>query len=215
MLIIGLTGSIAMGKSTVAGFFKAAGVPATSADEIVHDLYEGRAADLIGAKFKGSLKQGKVDRARLMDILNTGTKDEITHNFRALEAIIHPLVREEEWNFLKNTKQQGAAMAVIDIPLLFETGSEVMMDVVVLASAPIEIQQKRALERHGMTIEKFNALNARQMDDQIKREKADFVIDTGCTLAETERAVKRLIERLETKPSSAYIRWHDQFGDNV
>ena len=213
MLIIGLTGSIAMGKSTIAEFFQNAGVPTISADEIVHNLYAGRAVNEIEKKFPGSTRNNVVDRGQLMKILNSGSDDQKSKNFADLGEIIHPMVRDEEWQFLKATKNAGAKMAVIDIPLLFETAGEELMDIIVLASAPHHIQRERALARKDMTVEKFNTLNSKQLADKIKREKADFVIDTGCTLSETERAVKKLISQLENKPAGAFRRWVTQYGE--
>lgn len=200
-----------MGKSTVAGFFKNAGAPIISADDIVHDLYAGKAAPLIDEAFPGSLTDdGQVDRAKLMQNL-TKEADETGNNFKKLEAIIHPLVRQAQWAFLQNAKATGASLAVIEIPLLFETGAESMMDVTVLVSAPAEIQKQRALERPGMTLEKFTKLNEKQMPDQEKRRKADFIIDTSKQPKDTEADVKNLIEKLEAIPPGAYQRWENKY----
>lgn len=212
MLIVGLTGSIAMGKSTVVGFFKNAGIPVIGSDEIVHSLYEGEAAPLIEKDFPGSVKNGQVDRQLLMQLLTETTEQQTKQNFEKLEQIVHPLVKKAQWDFLKAAKTNAASITVLDIPLLFETSAETMMDITVLASAPFEIQKKRALERPGMTENKFLELNAKQMSDEKKREKADFIIDTGCTLQETEMAVSRLIERLQTKQPTVYERWEEIYG---
>lgn len=209
MLIIGLTGSIAMGKSTVARLFQEGGLPVISADQIVHDLYENAAvANEIEALFKGSTANGRVDRAALMQRL-----DGKAENFKKLEALIHPLVRAEEWAFIKTQKQSGTPLIIIEIPLLFETGAEQLMDKVVLASASAADQKSRALSRPGMTEEKLAIILAKQMPDEEKRQKADIIINTSLSLEETAREVKAAITSLtalakETADESpAYKSW--------
>jgi dephospho-CoA kinase len=174
MVILGLTGSIGMGKSTTANFFAEAGVPVHDADAAVHRLYEGEAAPAIERAFPGSTVAGKVDRARLTAKV---VGDEAAR--RRLEAIVHPLVRQSELKFLVEARARGARIVVLDIPLLFETGGEERVDAVVVVSAPEEMQRARVLARAGMTPEKFDALLAAQVPDAEKRRRADFVVDTG------------------------------------
>jgi dephospho-CoA kinase len=174
MFILGLTGSIAMGKSTTAQFFAEAGAPVHDADAAVHRLYEGEAAAAIEAAFPGVTTEGKVDRARLAaQVIGDGAAR------RRLEAIVHPLVRRSEVKFLDEARARGAPVVVLDIPLLFETGGEERVDAVVVVSASPEVQRQRVLQRPGMTVEKFEALLAAQMPDAEKRRRADFVVDTG------------------------------------
>jgi len=208
MIIIGLTGSIAMGKSTVADLFHQNGVPMISADQIVHDLYNGQAAPLIEAAFPGSTNtdhhnQQTVDRQKLMACL---TKDEA--GFQKLEKLIHPLVREQEWIFLQQEKAKNTPLVLIEIPLLFETNAQNLMDAVVLVSAPADCQKKRALARPNMTLEKFNTIINKQMPDAQKRQQADHIINTDTSLEATEKQVKALIKTLKsTKPATAYKKW--------
>lgn len=215
MLIVGLTGSIAMGKSTVARFFEQQNIPIISADQIVHDLYEGSAVPLIEENFKGSTKNGKVDRTALFNILQNQKEDKGTENpFKKLERLIHPLVRQQQWQFIKSSFEQNEPLVIIEIPLLFETGAEENMDAVVLVSAPIEIQSKRVLERDGMTEEKFDALLSRQMPDEEKRKKADFIIDTSLPIEETRTETIITLEKLKTLNPGAYQRWQSAMQKN-
>jgi dephospho-CoA kinase len=173
MFIIGLTGSIAMGKTTTTRLFAEEGVPVHDADATVHQLYEGEAASAIEAAFPGTTRDGKVDRKAL--------GQRVVDNPPALqwlEAIVHPMVRDAEQRFLKSAESAGAKVAVLDIPLLFETGGENRVDAVVVVSAPAELQRARALER-GLSPEKFEALLTRQMPDAEKRRRADFVVDSA------------------------------------
>ena len=164
MFVIGLTGSIGMGKSTTARFFAEAGVPVHDADAIVHRLYEGEAAPAIEAAFPGTTASGKVDRLKLAERV-LGDKAAL----RQLESIVHPLVREAETRFLAEAERKGAPVAVLDIPLLFETGGQERVDAVVTVSAPAEVQRERLLQRAGMTEEKLEALIANQLADAEKR----------------------------------------------
>jgi dephospho-CoA kinase len=191
MIVIGLTGSIGMGKSTTAEMFKAAGVPVISADEIVHELYRGDAVKLIEAAFPGSTSGGVVDRQALSEIL---LRDPA--GFKQLEAIIHPLVREREHAFLDQARIDGHAMALLDIPLLYETGGEKRVDTVVVVSCDPDIQRQRVLARPGMTEDKFDSIVARQLPDAEKRARADFVIDTGKGLEPARRQVADIIIQL-------------------
>ncbi len=202
MLIIGLTGSIAMGKSTVAKMLLKNGIPMISADQIVHDLYEDEAVPILEKAFPGSTENNQVNREKLLSLL---LKEE--DGFKKLEILIHPLVRQKEWEFIKENKDKGSNLVAIEIPLLFETGAEKLMDVVLLASAPAEVQKQRVMARPGMTTEKFKTLLAKQMPDAEKRKKADFIVDTSCSLSETEDQLKEIIVSLKNKQPKAYDLW--------
>ena len=191
MLRLGLTGSIGMGKSATAGMFRAAGVPVFDADAAVHALYEGRAAPLIDAAFPGVLDGGRVDRTRLSARV-VGDVEAI----RRLEAIVHPLVREERTRFLAEADAAGARLAVLDIPLLFETGGEAALDATVVVTAPADVQRARVLARPGMTDEKLAGILARQMPDAEKRRRAHFLVDTGRGFAFAEAQVRAIIRAL-------------------
>jgi dephospho-CoA kinase len=174
MVVIGLTGSIGMGKSTTARFFAEAGVPVHDADLTVHRLYAGEAAPLIEAAFPGVADRDGVNRTKLAARV-LGDPEAM----RRLEGIVHPLVWREELKFLDAAEQAGAPVAVLDIPLLFETGGDRRVDAVVVVTAPAATQRSRAFERPGMTEEKFQALLTKQMPDAEKRRRADFVVDTS------------------------------------
>ena len=174
MLILGLTGSIGMGKSATAALFAAEGMPVHEADRVVHHLYGNEAVAPIEAAFPGTTADGKVDRERLARaVLNNPVSME------KLEAIVHPMVREASRKFLSDAAASGARLVVLDIPLLFETGGEARVDAVVVVSAPPDIQRARVLARAGMTPEKFEALLAKQTPDAEKRRRAHFVVDTS------------------------------------
>lgn len=191
MIILGLTGSIGMGKSTTARMFQEAGVPVHDSDEAVHRLYAGKAAPLVETAFPGTVVDGVVDRKRLAEIV---LKDPAA--IKRLEAIIHPLVRADAEAFLQRSREAGARIAMLDIPLLFETGGRDRVDRVVVVTAPAEIQRERVLARPGMTVDKFEAILARQVPDAKKREMADYVIDTGNGLAAAERQVASIIAEI-------------------
>jgi dephospho-CoA kinase len=174
MFILGLTGSVGMGKSATAKMFAEEGVPVHDADAAVHALYEGEAVKPIEAAFPGTTADGKVDRLKLGERV-IGHADEI----RRLERIVHPLVAAVRDEFLAEAGRRGAKVAVLDIPLLYETGGESLCDAVVVVSAPAQIQRERVLARPGMTEAKFAALLAKQMPDVDKRARADFVVDTS------------------------------------
>jgi dephospho-CoA kinase len=197
MIVLGLTGSVGMGKSATAKMFADEGVPLFDADAAVHKLYDGEAAPLIAAAFPGTVSAGRVDRERLSQTV-VGNSEA----FAKLEAIIHPLVRKARKDFLIAAKAKGAQIAVLDIPLLFETGGERKVDKIVVVSAPEPVQKERVLARPGMTEAKFSAIVAKQMPDSEKRKKADFVIDTsrGFEAARDEvRAILRAISNAEGK----------------
>ena len=188
MIKLGLTGSIGMGKSTTAKMFAAQGVPCHDADAMVHRLYSGRAAPLIEAQFPGTVVDGKVDRTLLSPQV-LGKPEAM----RRLEAIVHPLVREEEQAFLENARAGGRRIVVLDIPLLFETGGESRVNATVVVTADAATQTARVLGREGMTEERFNAILAKQMPDREKRRRAHFLIDTGLGLEAAERSVAAVL----------------------
>jgi dephospho-CoA kinase len=195
MFILGLTGSLAMGKSTAARFFAEAGVPVHDADAEVHRLYEGEAVGPIEAAFPGTTSGGKVDRTRLAArVLNDPAA------LQRLEAIVHPLVREAETRFLADAAARGDKVAVLDIPLLIETGGDQRVDAIVVVSAPSDIQRARVLERPGMTPEKLDAILARQMSDAEKRRHADFVVDTSGSFDTTRAQVREILRAIATMP---------------
>ena len=202
MLIIGLTGSIGMGKTTVAAHMASRGVPVLDSDAAVHRLYEGEAVPHIEAVFPGTTADGKVDRAKLAAAAMQGTD-----GFARLEALIHPLVRQAQWRFLQAQAVAGAPICVLDIPLLFETGGDRLVDVTVVVSAPEHVQAARVLSRPGMTAEKLAAIRARQLPDAEKRARADFVIDTGLPWEETRARVDNLLESLKDRAGEAFERW--------
>ena len=172
--VLCLTGSLGMGKSRTAQFFAEQGIPVHDSDAAVHALYEGAAVPLIEQGFPGATAGGKVDRAKLAAMV-VGDDAALAR----LEAIVHPLVSAARDRFLAQAQAQGALVVVLDIPLLFETNAQHECDAVVVVSAPLEVQRRRALERPGMTEEKFAALVARQMPDADKRARADFIVDTS------------------------------------
>ncbi|TPN25657.1 dephospho-CoA kinase [Mesorhizobium sp. B2-3-3] len=191
MIVLGLTGSIGMGKSTTARMFAEAGVPVHDSDETVHRLYAGKAAPLVEAAFPGTTSAGGVDRARLgARVLGDAAA------LKRLEAIIHPLVRADADAFLARHRNAGESIAVLDIPLLFETGGRNRVDKVVVVTAPAEIQRQRVLARPGMTEEKLASILAKQVPDAEKREMADFIIDTGLGLDAARAAVAAIIAEL-------------------
>jgi dephospho-CoA kinase len=191
MIILGLTGSIGMGKSTTARLFAEEGVPVHDADAAVHALYEGEAASLIEAAFPGTTRDGKVDRALLAQAV-VGNPDAMTR----LEAIVHPLVATARDRFLQEARKAGARVAVLDIPLLFETGGEKLVDAVVVVSAAPDIQRQRVMERPGMTVEKFEALLAKQIPDAEKRRRADFIVDSGYGIEPARMQVREILAKV-------------------
>jgi dephospho-CoA kinase len=199
VLIIGLTGSIGMGKSTASKRFAALGFPVCDADALVHDLYRTTAVAPIEAAFPGVVKDGSIDRATLSAQLMAEPS-----GFKRLEAIVHPLVHTAERDWLHQAKRTGAAMAVLEIPLLFETGGEKRCDVTVVVSAPAHMQRARVLARAGMTEAKLDGILARQLPDAEKRRRATFVVDTGGTHAETEAGVDRVVAELHGRVGTAF-----------
>lgn len=191
MIILGLTGSIGMGKSTTAAMFAAQGVPVNDADAVVHDLYRGKAVPLVGAAFPDAIVDGVVDRNRLSAAV-LGDPAAL----KRLESIVHPLVREEEVAFLARHRAAGTPLVALDIPLLFEVGAEGRVDKIAVVTAPAEQQRARVLARPGMSEEKFEAILAKQVPDAEKRARADFVIDTGHGLEPARQAVANIIGEL-------------------
>ncbi|MCL6229063.1 dephospho-CoA kinase [Bartonella bilalgolemii] len=192
MKIIGLTGSIAMGKSTAADFFKQAGIPVFSADEAVHQLYNSEpTVSLIERTFPGVIENGVVNRIKLSEILVNNSE-----KLKILEKIIHPLVQKKEKEFINIARRQKKKLVVLDIPLLFETKSENRVDSIVVVSSPPEIQKARAMNRPNMNEEKFSIINTRQVSDKQKRKYADFVINTGKDLEDTRQQVLQVIKSL-------------------
>ena len=194
MIVLGLTGSIGMGKSTTARMFADLGVPVNDADAVVHALYEGEAVAPIEAAFPGSTKAGVVDRKELSRQLN-----EDPALFKMLEAIVHPLVRAREQEFLARHRDAGAPFVVLDIPLLFETGGEARVDAVVVVTCDPDIQKERVMKRPGMTEEKFALLLSRQVPDVQKRAKADYIIDTGKGLDSARQDVEAIARTLSSQ----------------
>lgn len=191
MRILGLTGSIGMGKTTTAAMFRARGVPIHDADGVVHDLYAGPRAALVEAAFPGVTRDGAVDRRRLAERV-TGRPAEL----RRLEAIVHPLVREAEEEFLRAARSRGERIVLLDIPLLLETGGAGRVDAVLVVTAPAGVQRARVLSRPGMSEETFEALMARQMPDAEKRARAHFIVDTGQGIAAAEDRVAAILRAL-------------------
>jgi dephospho-CoA kinase len=190
MILIGLTGSIGMGKSTTAAMFREAGVPVYDADAAVHDLYDagGAAVGPVGEAFPGVVRDGKVDREALRQAV-LGKPEEL----KRLNAIVHPLVGRDRIGFFAKAEADGADMVVLDIPLLFETGGHANVDAVVVASAPAEMQRERVLARPGMTPERLDAILAQQMADAEKRARAHFVVDTSRGLEPARAQVAEII----------------------
>ncbi|MBD9653052.1 dephospho-CoA kinase [Ensifer sp. ENS09] len=198
MIILGLTGSIAMGKSTTAQMFRDFGVPVNDADEVVHQLYSGEAVAPVEAAFPGSTRDGKVDRAELSRQLVQAPE-----RLRELEAIVHPLVRSKEQEFLAENRAANAPFVVLDIPLLFETGAEKRVDHVVVVTCSAELQRQRALKRPGMTEEKLAMILARQVPDSEKRKRADYIIDTSDSFDVTRAQVKAVVDQLAASNGDA------------
>jgi dephospho-CoA kinase len=192
MIRLGLTGSIGMGKTTTAKLFADAGIPVNDADMVVHDLYAGEAAPLVEAAFPGTMVDGVVDRQALSRHLAANPTD-----FKRLEAIIHPLVRSREMQFLQHQSQAGADIVILDIPLLFETASADRVDFIAVVSCDPQLQRQRVLARPGMTEEKFNLILSRQLPDAQKRARADFLIDTGESVEAARKQVEAIIATLK------------------
>jgi dephospho-CoA kinase len=194
MLVIGLTGGIGMGKSAAANHFAQHGIPVFNADACVHRLYEGAAVGPIEAAFPGVVRGGQVDRKLLSERI-AGAPERL----RQLEEIVHPLVIGAEIEFLREQDNRGAKCAVLEIPLLFETGADSRVDVTVVVSAPAAVQRERVLARPGMTVDKLEHLLARQLPDAERRERADYVVNSGTSLKDMHATLDNLIESLKTR----------------
>jgi len=195
MIILGLTGSIGMGKSTTAKLFEEAGVPVYDADAAVHKIYEGEAAPAIEAAFPGTTVNGKVDRNKL--------SAKVVHDpaaMKRLEQIVHPMLGASRQKFLHDAEQSGAPVAVVDVPLLFETGGEKRVDAVVVVTTTPEIQHQRILSRDNMTGEKLDAILARQLPDAEKRKRADFVVDTSGGLDPVRAQIRDIVDQAAKMP---------------
>jgi dephospho-CoA kinase len=195
MLILGLTGSIGMGKSTTAKLFAEAGVPVYDADATVHKLYEGEAVAAIEAAFPGATAAGKVDRNKL--------SAQVVHDpaaMKQLEQIVHPMLGASRQKFLEDAERAGAAVAVVDVPLLFETGGENRVDAVVVVTTTPEIQRARILARDNMTAEKLKAILARQLPDAEKRKRAHFVVDTSHGLDPVRARIRDILDQAVKMP---------------
>jgi dephospho-CoA kinase len=195
MIILGLTGSIAMGKSTTAKLFAEAGVPVYDADATVHRLYEGEAAPAIEAAFPGTTVDGKVDRARLSArVVNDPAA------IKRLEGIVHPMLGASRQKFLFDAEQSGAPVVVVDVPLLFETGGEKRVDAVVVVTTSPEIQRERVLTRANMTAEMLATVLTRQLPDAEKRKRADFVVDTSHGLDPVRARIRDILNEAVKMP---------------
>jgi dephospho-CoA kinase len=195
MMILGLTGSIGMGKSTTAKLFAEAGVPVYDADATVHRLYEGEAAPAIEAAFPGTTADGKVDRNKL--------SSQVVHDpaaMKQLEQIVHPMLGASRQKFMDDAERAGAPVVVVDVPLLFETGGEKRVDAVVVVTTTPEIQRERILARDNMTAEKLDAILARQLPDAEKRKRADFVVDTSHGLDPVRARIRDILAEAVKMP---------------
>src|SRR6202030_874479 len=195
MLLLGLTGSIGMGKSTTAKLFAEAGVPVYDADAAVHMLYEGEAVPAIEAAFPGTTAEGKVDRNKV--------SEKVVHDpaaMKQLEQIVHPMLGASRQKFLDDAERSGAPVAVVDVPLLFETGGERRVDTVVVVTTTPEIQRQRILARENMTSEKLDAILARQLPDAEKRQRADFVVDTSHGLDPVRARIRDILDQAAKMP---------------
>ncbi len=191
MFVLGLTGSIGMGKSATAAMFRAEGIAVHDADAVVHALYRGEAVGAIEAAFPGTARDGVVDRALLAAVVLDKPE-----SLAQLEAIMHPLVAASRDAFLGESVKNGAGLVVLDIPLLFETRGDRNVDAVVLVTAPASVQMERVSKRPGMTPERLAIIMARQLPDSEKRVRAHFVIDTGQGFAAAERQVRGIVRAL-------------------
>ena len=197
MIILGLTGSIGMGKSTTAQMFRDENISVHDADKTVHDLYRGEAVAPIAKLFPQAIVEGVVDRKILGSfVLNN------SENMKKLEKLVHPLVGKKEQEFLKAAKKDNAKLVVLDIPLLFETGAENRVDKILVVTASAKIQKKRVLSRSNMDEKKFTAILNRQTPDADKRARADFVIDTGLGMDHARAKVREIIQTLKGQASS-------------
>jgi dephospho-CoA kinase len=202
MIVLGLTGSIGMGKSTTARFFADMGAPVLDS-AIVHALYEREAVAQIEQAFPGTSVEGHIDRAELSRCV-LGNPSAL----RQLETIVHPLVKQAQTRFLAEAERGGAPVAVLDIPLLFETGGDSNVDAVVVVTAPAEVQRARVLDRQAMTAAKLDALLRRQVPDAEKRRRADFVVDTSRGFDSARAQVRAILEAVPAIRTEAHRSRH-------
>jgi len=205
MLVIGLTGGMGMGKSSAAAHFRTRGIAVFDADAYVHQFYEGAAVPAIEAAFPGTTRDGRVDRVLLAKAV-MGQAGRL----KTLEGLVHPLVVKAEIEFLCEQEKKGAKLAVLEIPLLFETGAQSRVDVTIALSASEAVQRERVLARPGMTVEKFEALRARQLSDGARRAQADHVVDGGTSVENLHTQLDRLIESLQDRDGAVMERLRHQ-----
>jgi dephospho-CoA kinase len=200
MIVAGLTGSIAMGKSETARMFAALGVPVFDADATVHEMYArgGAAVSAIGTRFPQAVVDGVVDRQRLAELVLKNHEA-----LKTLESIVHPLVREAEIEFIRRCRAENRPLVILDIPLLFETGRQRDVDRIIVVSAPADMQRERALARPGMTLEKFAAVLARQVPDTERRRQAHFIVDSSQGLDHASAQVKAIVAKLMQEAGTA------------
>ena len=191
MIILGLTGSIGMGKSTTANMFRDENIPVHDADSVVHDLYRNEAVKPIARLFPSAVINGAVKRTALGEIVLADQ-----HKMRQLEELIHPMVHEKEQQFLQKSKSENAKLVVLDIPLLLETSGQLRVDAVLVVTAQADEQKRRVMARQGMSEEKFAAILKKQMPDAQKRKKADFIIDTSLGKNYARKKVREIIDQL-------------------
>jgi dephospho-CoA kinase len=195
MLLLGLTGSIGMGKSTTAKLFEEAGVPVYDADATVHKVYEGEAVPAVEAAFPGSTVNGKVDRQKLSAMVVNNPEA-----MKRLETIVHPMLRSHQLKFLSDAEKSGAPVAVLDVPLLYETGGESRVDAVVVVTTAPDVQRERILARDNMTADKLEAILARQLPDAEKRKRADFIVDTSHGLEPVRQRIREILLEVVKMP---------------
>jgi dephospho-CoA kinase len=195
MLLLGLTGSIGMGKSTTAKLFEEAGVPVYDADATVHKVYEGEAVPAVEAAFPGSTVNGKVDRLKLSAMVVNNPEA-----MKRLETIVHPMLRSHQLKFLSDAEKSGAPVAVLDVPLLYETGGESRVDAVVVVTTAPDVQRERILARDNMTADKLEAILARQLPDAEKRKRADFIVDTSHGLEPVRQRIREILLEVVKMP---------------
>lgn len=205
MIVLGITGSIGMGKSTVSRMLTDKGIPVHDADAAVHKLLgpDGAGVEPVAALFPEALKQDEVGRSYIDRPTLGRSVFADRQKKKALEDILHPMVRAESDAFKEENRKKGTPMVALDIPLLFETGGETRVDVTICVSAPRDVQRERVLARPGMTAEKFDRIVAGQLPDAEKRKRADYVIETGCDIEETKKQVQRVIDAISLKKKDA------------
>jgi len=204
MMIIGLTGSMAMGKTTAANYLKSLDIPIFDSDGAVHALYEGEAVGVIGQAFPGAVEDGRVNRKKLAEAIS-GEREALAR----LEAIVHPLVRCKQRDFILAHADQGANLVVLDIPLLFESGADQLVDAVIVVSAPEAVQRERLAGRPGLTPARIDDLLSRQMPDADKRARADFVVDSSGPVADTRAQLDAIIAKLRLQTGSQIAVWRE------